>query len=327
MSKEANDTQATAGDGASDDLTALIYRCDGVRLAGEVEVKPHDFRRPPALSQTSQRLVESVHQKFAEHLAARLSTFLRVDCTVTLSKFETPTYRSFIEQLETPAEVALLQIEPLPGVALLHLGFPLCHSIVDRMLGGRGVGAGTDRNLSEIELALLEDAIQVMMDEWCQQWRSERSLRSHCLGHDTNARFLKTSLPDASVLATLLEIQFNQAQGHIHLGVPYALVESLVKEAQLRTPAQRTDGSSKKPQWRSSYNEISVPVVAQWKVGETRLQDIVSLSPGDVLPMDPDLIGRTYVQLADSREFIGSVGIQNGRVAVQLTKHLTLQQS
>jgi flagellar motor switch protein FliM len=67
-----------------------------------------------------------------------------------------------------------------------------------------------------------------------------------------------------------------------------------------------------------------VPVVAQWKVNEIRVQDLIALTPGDVLPLDPDLIARTHIQLANSREFIGSVGIQNGRVAVQLTKHLAL---
>jgi flagellar motor switch protein FliM len=66
-------------------------------------------------------------------------------------------------------------------------------------------------------------------------------------------------------------------------------------------------------------------VVAEWKVKELRVRELVTLSPGDILPMDPDLIARTHVQLANSREFIGSVGIQNGRVAVQLTKHLALQ--
>jgi flagellar motor switch protein FliM len=56
-----------------------------------------------------------------------------------------------------------------------------------------------------------------------------------------------------------------------------------------------------------------------------RVEDLVTLSTGDVLALDPDLIARTHVQFANSREFIGSVGIQNGRVAVQLTKHLALK--
>ncbi|MGH7937975.1 MAG: FliM/FliN family flagellar motor switch protein, partial [Bryobacteraceae bacterium] len=82
---------------------------------------------------------------------------------------------------------------------------------------------------------------------------------------------------------------------------------------------------AKKPQWRASYNDIAVPVVAQWKAKEMRVQELLSLTSGDVLPMDPDLIAQTHVQLANTREFIGLVGIQNGHIAVQLTKHLALE--
>jgi flagellar motor switch protein FliM len=305
--------------------SGVVYRSNGTRFPEGVTVTTHDFRRPAALSQGSLNQMELVHKKFAEHLAARLSTFLRMDCLTNLGKFETPTYSSFIESLESPAEVALLQIEPLLGVAVLNISLPLCHAMIDRMLGGRGVAAKADQSLSEIEIALLEDAVQVMADEWCRQWRSETKLRPHCIGHDTSARLLKTSLPDAVTLSAAVEVQLGESQGQIQLGVPYSMVETMVKEAQARESTRGAELLSRKPQWRSSYNGISVPVVAEWKVKEMRVQELVSLSPGDVLPMDPDLISRTHVHLANSREFVGSIGIQNGRVAVQLTKHLALE--
>ena len=125
------------------------------------------------------------------------------------------------------------------------------------------------------------------------------------------------------MLSAFIEVKLGESQGQIQLGIPYAMVETMVKEALERESNNRgPEVPNKKPQWRSSYDGISVPVVAEWKVKEMRVQELVALSPGDVLPMDPELIARTHVSLANSREFIGSVGIQNGQVAVQLTKHL-----
>lgn len=322
---EPNAGQPTEARSEPGEKTAPMFRCNGSRFSGDVVVEPYDFRRPAALSQVHLRQVELVHQKFAEHLAARLSAFLRLECSVKLAKFETPTYKSFVESIESPAEVALLQVDPLIGVAVLNLGLPLCHSIVDRMLGGRGMVEKKDRNLSEIEIALLEDATQVIMEEWCQQWRSESPLRSQGIGHETSARFLKTALPDAVMLAAFMEVQLGESQGQFQLGIPYSMVESMVKEAQEREASSGAEALQKKPRWRSSYDEIAVPVIAQWKVREMRVQELISLSLGDILPMDPDLIARTHVQLANSREFIGLVGVQNGQVAVQLTKHLALE--
>lgn len=320
---EPNESQAETGPSSPAEASP-VYRYDGSRFANEVTVTPYDFRRPLALSQPELRQVELLHQKFVEHLSARLSAFLRMDCIAKLGKFETPTYRDFIESLESPAAVGLLQVTPLPGVGILNLGLSLSHSIIDRMLGGRGSAAKVERELSEIEVALLEDVVRVIGDEWSQQWRSETKLEPNCIGQETNARFLKTSLPDAVMLSSLIEIQLGENQGQIQLGIPYSMVETMVKEIQKREAARGTDLLKNKPQWRPSFDEISVPVIAQWKVKQIRVQDLMSLEPGDVLPLDPDLIARTHVQLANSREFIGSVGIQNGRVAVQLTKHLAL---
>lgn len=321
---EPNESQPPETAAQSEDKASVVYRFDGSRFAPDVTVTPYDFRRPAALSQAEHRQVELLHQKFAEHLSARLSTFLRMDCSAKLDRFETPTYRNFVENLESPAAVALLQVDPLPGVGILNLGLSLSHSIIDRMLGGRGTVAKADRELSEIEVALLEDVVRVIGDEWCQQWRSETKLEPHCIGQETNARFLKTSLPDAVMLSSHIQIQLGESQGQVQLGIPYSMVETMVKEVQKREAVRGADLSKNKPQWRPSFDEIAVPVVAQWNVKEMRVQDLISLTPGDVLPLDPDLIARTHVRLARSREFIGSVGIQNGRVAVQLTKHLAL---
>ncbi|HEY2801359.1 MAG TPA: flagellar motor switch protein FliM [Chthoniobacterales bacterium] len=302
-----------------------IYRCNGTPFTEAVAVVAHDFRNPPALGQAEYSQVQKVHEKFVEHLSARLATFLRLECTATLTKFETQPYRTFIESIESPAEVALLEIEPLLGVGVLNIALPLCHTMIDRMLGGRGNVTHVDCAPSEIEIALLEDAIAIMMEEWSQQWRSEKKLQCQCIGHDTSARFLKTALPDAVMVCAFVDVQLGTTQGQLQFGIPYSTVEPMVKEAREREARTGAQAIAKKPQWRASYNDIAVPVVAQWKAKEMRVQELLSLASGDVLPMDPDLIAQTHVQLANTREFIGLVGIQNGRIAVQLTKHLAIE--
>ena len=304
---------------------AKVYRCNGTVATDEVAVTPHDFRRTAALSQSALRQVELVQQKFVEHLSTRLSTFLRMECGAKLTKFETPTYHDFVQSISEPAEVTILEVAPLPGIGILNLSGALCHSMIDRLLGGRGFVANAERSLSEIELALFDEIVQVIMEEWCQHWRADAKLRPVSIGHETTTRFLKTSPPDTIILSALISVQLGECEGQLQLGIPFSMVENIVKENEERAVLRGTEAPPKKAQWRASYNEISVPVIAQWKVKEMRVREVVSLCPGDILPMDPNLIARTHVQLANAREFVGLVGIQNGQVAVQLTKHLALE--
>ncbi len=74
---EPNVDQPTEAKLETEENAAPMFRSNGSRFTGDVAVEPYDFRRPAALSQVHLRQVELVHQKFVEHLAARLSAFLR----------------------------------------------------------------------------------------------------------------------------------------------------------------------------------------------------------------------------------------------------------
>jgi flagellar motor switch protein FliM len=323
-SKEKPSGAAKSAAKAAQPVAQPIFRCDGTRFAAGVKVESYNFRNPGFLCQADLRQIELVHQKFAEHLSARISTFLRMECSVKLTNFGSSTFGAFTESIKAPAHVALFQVEPLRGVGLLDLSLPLCLAMADRILGGKGRAPESERNLSEIETALVEDAIHLILGEWCQQWRSDLNLQAKCIGHDTSARFLQTSPPETVVLMAAIEIALGETNGRIQLGVPYSMIEAMVKKLQA-DPHKADEALAKKIQWRSPYNTIAVPVVAEWQAKEMRIQELIDLSLGDVLPMSNDLISQTHVRLADTRQFLGSVGVQNGRIAVQLTNRKALE--
>ena len=58
---------------------------------------------------------------------------------------------------------------------------------------------------------------------------------------------------------------------------------------------------------------------------EMSVGEVIQLRPGDILEMSRDLIAQTNVRLSNATEFIGTAGVEDGRVAVQLTKRKTLE--
>jgi hypothetical protein len=53
--------------------------------------------------------------------------------------------------------------------------------------------------------------------------------------------------------------------------------------------------------------------------------EVIQLRPGDILEMSRELIARTLVKLSNTTGFIGTAGVEDGRVAVQLTQRKTLE--
>ncbi|WP_415908178.1 flagellar motor switch protein FliM [Oleiharenicola sp. Vm1] len=306
---------------------SLLIRADGKRGDAKAvsKVEAYDFRNPVFLSEIELRRLRLLHEDFIRYLSARLSLFLRMEFGLKMAQLTTVTYSKFTESLPSPTHICLFKAEPLVGIGVLDINPRLALTIADRLLGGRGHSVKAERYLTEIEVALLEDVIVIILEEWCAQWKSEQDLRPLIVGHENNGRFLQTSPKDAIVLALTLEVNFGDCSEQMQLGVPYYTIEPLVKKMQARRQKDSAVTTvEKRASWQKAYDHISMPVRAEWEAFELSLREVSSLRVGDVIEMPTDLVQQTRVLLNGTPKFIGTVGLDTDRVAVQLTKKIPL---
>ncbi len=287
------------------------------------KIEPYDFRNPAFLSEAELRRLRLLHEDFIRYLSARLSLYLRMEFGLKMAKLTTVTYSKFTESLPNPTHISLFKVEPLLGVGILDINPRLALTIADRLLGGRGHSVKAERYLTEIEVALIEDVIVILLEEWCAQWKTEEELRPQIIGHENNGRFLQTSARDAIMLAMTLECNFGDCSEQIQIGVPYYTIEPVVKRMQARRQKDsEVTPVVKRAEWHPAYDRIAVPVRAEWQAFELSVREITSLRVGDVIEMQPSICSDTIVLLNGTPKFIGSVGLNSDRVAVQLTRKL-----
>lgn len=292
------------------------------------KVEPYDFRNPAFLSEAELRRLRLIHEDFIRYLSARLSLYLRMEVGLKMAQLTTVTYSKFTDSLPNPTHISLFKVEPLVGVGVLDINPRLALTIADRLLGGRGHSVKAERYLTEIEVALIEDVILILLEEWCAQWKTEQELRPLIIGHENNGRFLQTSPRDAIMLAMALECNFGDCSEQIQIGVPYYTIEPIVKKMQARRAKDTTvTATVKRAEWQKSYDRITVPVRAEWDAFEITLREISNLRVGDVIEMQPALCAETRVLLNGTPKFIGTVGLDTDHVAVQLTRKLPTEDS
>jgi flagellar motor switch protein FliM len=306
-----------------------LLRADGQRSTGApLKVEPYDFRNPAFLSEVELRRLRLLHEDFIRYLSARLSLYMRMEFGLKMAKLTTVTYSKFTESLPNPTHLSMFKVEPLVGVGILDINPRLALTIADRLLGGRGHSVKAERYLTEIEVALIEDVILILLEEWCGQWKIEQELRPIIIGHENNGRFLQTSPKDAIVLALALEANFGDCSEQIQIGVPYYTIEPVVKKMQIRrqkdTAVSQTE---KRASWHPAYDRITVPVRAEWQALELSLREVACLRPGDVIEMPPAIFSDTRILLNNTPKFIGTVGLDTDRVAVQLNRKLRLDET
>jgi flagellar motor switch protein FliM len=305
---------ATAAD--TDDVSVLTAR--GVRATHKAgDIRGHDFRQSGFLAPSELRRIRQRHEQFIRALAARLAMFLRLELTLQLSKVQIVGYQKFIESLPGPTHITLFKTEPLKGVGLLVIPPRLGLTFVDRLLGGPGQMPAESHDLSEIEIALIDQVASLILTEWCTHWPEMRGLQSSMLGHENNSRFLQTATPDTAMLILSINGSIGEHSEMIQLVFPYATVEPLMR---LLTPAlpvsDAASARTAKPRWNPEFNEVKVPIVAQWQGLKMSAGDITRLKPGDVLALDPACAAQVQILLNHVPKFTGRPGTCAGKWAV-----------
>lgn len=333
---EANDNLAPGGildqseidqllaQAASESRPPLL-RADGRRdeQADTSRVETYDFRNPAFLTEVELRRLRILHEDFIRYLSARLSMLLRMECNLKMARLQTQAYSKFTESLSTPTHICLFKADPLLGVGVLDINPRLALTLVDRLLGGRGHSIKAERYLTEIEVALLEDVLRIVIEEWCGQWREDHELHPHIIGHENNGRFLQTSPRDAVVLALGIEVGFGDCSEQIQIGLPYYTIEPLVKALQQRR--QKDSAPSAPParaEWRDIYEHVRIPVHAHWSLPEMPLREVAALRVGDIIELPVDILDRTRVLLNGAPKFSGTVGLEGDVVAVRVNRKL-----
>lgn len=321
-----SDPPASAGDApttAEGDVFVLTSKGTRERR-NQGRIRAHDFRQSGFLAPSELRRIRLRQEQFVRSLAARLAMLLRMEFTLQLSKVQIIGYQNFTENLSNPTHISLFKTDPLKGVGLLVFSPRLALALVDRMLGGPGTMPEANRDLSDIEIALADQVATLLLSEWCIHWPEMRELSPALLGHENNSRYLQTSTPDSAMLILTLDAGIGEQLEPIQIAFPYATVEPLMR---LLTPslpeADAAPARAATLEWNAEFDDMAVPITAEWHGLKISAGVLTRLRSGDVLMLDPQCASQVEIHLSRVPKFVGRPGTSGGKWAVQLTSSFT----
>jgi len=285
--------------------------------------QPYDFRGSSLLSPRQMRKLRAHETQFLNAMEARVALFLRVEFPLKLAGIQVLSFQKLTESWAGPTHLTLFKTEPLRGVSILEIPIQLGLAIVDRLLGGPGRVEESGRDLSEIERALLEQIVQIILEEWCNNWAVVKPLKPALLGCESTGRFLQTAPPQTNMLTLALDARLGDCRGQIQFAFPYAALEPLLR--QLGGGEETSFDSSALPaaapaKWNRCLDEVALALTAEWQGLELSARDILHLKVGDVLQVNPQLARQVTLRLGDLSKFNGRLGTVAGYWAVELTE-------
>jgi flagellar motor switch protein FliM len=318
-------TAAHSPSSASQPVPVFTFRGLKTTVAGD-RVRSFAFGQSAALSSSELHRFKSHNESVVRGVGARLSLFLRIEFTLELLSLDTITLPKFVDITPPPRHMILFKIDPLRGIGILDIPPPLALSVADRMLGGKGFSVNPNRALREVEIALVNQMATIAIREWCTPWKSLDELKPALLGHESNPRFLQIGGSDETFYMLKMEAGIGDCIEQMLMVMPVKMLDPLVRQLSLDPDSMKKDKVVKEkvvPNWNTAYDEVRIPMTAEWRGLEISTRDLLNFQVGDVIPLDSNQLNQVEVCLAHLPKYIGRLGSSGPKSAVEITKILS----
>jgi len=102
------------------------------------KIRIYDYKRPAKFFKEHIRTISIIFENFCRLTTVSLSAQIRSMCRLHVASVDELTYEEFIRIVPTPTTLAIINMSPLKGNALLEICPDITSSIIDRICGGFG---------------------------------------------------------------------------------------------------------------------------------------------------------------------------------------------
>lgn len=287
------------------------------------KVKVYDFRRPSKFSKDQLHTLEVIHDNYSRSLSTFLSAQLRMPVQMEVLSVEQLTYEEFMRSIPNPTIINICSYYPLEGNVIMEINPNLGFALLDRLLGGQGHAPQKIRSLTEIEQTVIERTVQRMLDYLAEPWENIIELEPSLERVETNPQFTQLVSPSEVMMIVSIETKMGDVLGMVNICIPFLVLEPIMDKLNVRY-YYSFSGQKHIPEnvalIRSRLDQSYITIKAL--LGETRItvRDLLELSSGDVIPLNRKIGEELHLVIGDHTKFTGKPGINDGRVAIQVSR-------
>lgn len=303
--------------------TGEVDTTDYTATKEQRKVKIYDFRRPDKFSKDQIRTLQMMHETFARLTTTALSAQLRALVSVHVASVDQLTYEEFIRSIPNPTTLAVINMDPLKGSAVLEIDPSITFTIIDKLFGGMGESsAKISRELTDIELSVMEGIIVRILGNLREAWSNVIDLRPRLGNIETNPQFAQIVPPNDMVVLITLETKVGEVEGMTNLCIPYITIEPVISKlsAQYWYSSIRKGATDENMSIiQNRLETVELPVVAE--IGEVNItvQEVLNLQVGDVIKLpDTKINSDMTLRIGGRKKYKCRPGLIGNRVAVQV---------
>jgi flagellar motor switch protein FliM len=287
------------------------------------KVRNYDFKRAMRFSKDHIRSITRIYENFARLLTTYFSAQLRTFVQISVVSVDQLPYEEFIRSISKMTILNVFHVKPLDGKFVMEINPNIAYAMLDRLLGGSGIGQDELRDLTEIEMTIMERVFGRALDNLQEAWKAVADLETELENLEVNPQFLQLVSPNETVAVVSLSTKIGETTGMINICMPHVVLEPIIPKLSahywMGTMKSNKDHSEDWEAIRQNLGKTSVPIVAQLGTSTITVGEFLSLAVGDVITLDQDVNSKIRLLVGSRTKYLGQPGTMRGRVAVQIS--------
>jgi flagellar motor switch protein FliM len=299
----AEDAEPASSDISHEEVSALLENG-----AAEGGVQPFDFSAN-RISRTELPMLQLIGRAFAERARSTLSTLVSREAAIEFTAIDSMKPPDLAATLPLPGTVAVVRLKPLAGQAVICVEPALLLALMDGFFGGSGRGSAD--GLAAIAPAtqrFLALVLRSLAADFTAAWTPVAPLELELVKQETNPRLLPLGSAQESLTVVRFTAEFASVAGRVDWVLPDSLLAPL-REA-LASDGGKSPAAKQEP-WApaigSALQEAELEIRAILAQANISLGELVRLTPGDIIPIEPP---------QDVCLLVGDVPLRRGRFGV-----------
>ncbi len=282
-------------------------------------ILPYNFRRPDRLSKEQVRSLYLLHDLFAKVLSSSLPLFLRAVSEVNLISVDQQSFGDYLRGMSDPTTIFNISAAQLPTNFAIETNTSVAFPIIDRMLGGEGVGNGDHGAATDLEMKILEGFLRLVTEKYCEVWRPIIDFKTEIVGYETCPQLLQIVAPNEVVATIVYQMRVGDAHGSMSICLPIGMLEGVIEKF-----TQSSYSSNKVPEPEATkcmlktISTVPFPIAAELDKLPVAVSDLMALATGDVIQTNHRTENPVNVIVDDTVNFSGKLAALDGRIVVQI---------
>ena len=269
-----------------------------------------------------ERYLEKILIYFADLITALLVSHLHLKVQVKWENIDYVSYDVFTHSLVDPSGLNIFSIEDkVKGIFFFE--FPICLTVVDRILGGKGQPISEDNRLTEIEEVVYCRIIQKALSQFVEAFKEIKELEIKPEKMECNPQAVQIYSPSDPMVIANFRTRIGDTPGDMKLCLPLRFLKPLIPKVKPSDLLPKSTADPKAQKVAPSpflIESAKIGIVVELGKSDILFQDLVNIGVGDVVRLDASIENPLRIKIEGKVKFLGRPGVREKKVALQITK-------